>query len=158
MTQTGTAWARAIKVFRARVDSLWTKANGKLWWPEDEGFTAPPMTDPPSAPAAILRVQPNRSFEDPLTWGGGNTSGQGSISFVFGVQARPGMLTAIGAAETDIRAIADPSQNDDAEDIWTMGDVEVNPDVAPRGIPEALSRAFNWTQFVVPYRLAEGFI
>ena len=158
MTQTGTGTARAMKVFRRRAADNWPAASGKLWWPEDTAFTAPPHTSPPAPPAGILRIQPNRSFEDPAAFGGSTSLGQGSMSLVFGVQSRAGMIEAQDTTEAAIRAIGDPSENDDAEHIWTLPGIEVNPGVQPRGIPADIAKAFAWIQFVIAYQLAEGFI
>lgn len=157
MTQTGTGMARAMRVMRRRVDSLWPSASGIVWWPEDVDFVPPPATDPPAAPAQILRIQPNRSFEDAYGVDGSTTTGRGSVSFVHGVQVRPGLIDAQEAGEIAIRAIASPSENDNAEDVWTSPGIEINPNVQPSGIPENLAQGFTWTQYVVPYQIAEGF-
>ncbi len=158
MTQTGTGLARVMRVFKRRVDELWPDSAGKVWYPEDVDFTPPPHTKPPANPAAILRIQPNRSFEDPLGFGGKTSKGNGSISLIHGVQVRAGMLDQQEAGETAIRAIIDVNQNDEAEDVWTMPNLEVNPRVRPQGISEAIANAFDWTQYVPRIKFAEGFL
>ena len=155
MTQTGTGTVRAMKVFRRRVSDLWPKATGAVWYPSDVDFKIPPHTKPPAPPAGILRVQANRSFEEPFAFGGSNSQGRGSMTLVFGVQVRTDMLDAQDSAEDAIRSIGDPIENDDDETIWTLSGIEANPGVAPRGIPESVSTAFSWTQYVIPYQIFE---
>lgn len=158
MTQTGTGTARAMRVFRRRIDDLWPASAGKVWWQEDTSFVPPPATEPPAAPASVLCPQMGRSFEDPFGVGGGTSVGQGSISFFHGVQQRPGMLEAQETGEAKVRLIGDPSENDDAEDVWTMSGVEINHGVRPTGIQDSIASAFAWTQYVIAYQIAEGFV
>lgn len=160
MTQTGPSVARALKVFRRRITDLWDEsALGKVWYPEDGDFTAPPQTVDPIAPASLLRLQPNRTFESPFGWGAETSMGQGSMSLFFGVQARDGMIEQQEAAETAIRLIASAAENDQAEDVHTRagGGLEMNPGSSPPGILASIRDAFSWQQFVIPYKFAEGF-
>ena len=153
MTQTGTGSTRARKVFRRRVNDLITVP---VWWPENPDFSAPSLTTPPDDPAAFIRVVEGRRFERPWALSGGSEA-DGSFQFLAAIQPRPGMDAKAEAVEAMIRSIANPDENDDAEDVWTFGPVESHFGVSPP-LPashEAIRDEFHWNQYQIPYRAVE---
>lgn len=150
MPETGSGATRAWKVLRKRISELWPASAGKIWWPEVSDFTPP-------ASGSILRAQRNRHFENVFGVGGGSSLGQGSVSLVHGIPPGPGSIEAQEECEAAVRAIAHPQENEDAEDVTTSLDIEINPDVTPRGAPDSIAKAYSWTQYVVAYRISEGF-
>lgn len=154
MTETGTGVARARKVLRKRLAASFSE--GEIWWPEDATFVPPAHTQPPSEPSSFLRVMPGPVFSQ-IASSQGSTKNQGTWSLLFACQSRPGMDAENERAETEVRALAHPSQNDNDEDVWTLGDVEIHSGIAPQ-VPESVRDGYYWTQFVIPYKMMEGFV
>lgn len=150
-TQTGTGKARDRNVLRSRLDALYT--TSPIWWSEDTSFVEPAHTSPPSAPASFLRPQYGRSFGARGTVTGAENR-SGAWSLLLATQARPGMNDVMAAAEVEIRSLADPTQNDNAEDVWTDGSVEVHDEIASL-VPQGIASDWYWTQFIVPYTATE---
>ncbi len=146
--QTGTGKARDRKVLRARINSQ-IGTSIPVWYPEDRGFetNAAELTQ-------FIRVNYGRAFGD-VGSVGGKENRVGSWPLLLATQPAPGMLAAIEAAEAKIQSIADVSLNQDGEDVWTMGHLEVHDDIAPANVPESLQDAYVWNQLVIPYRATE---
>ena len=84
-------------------------------------------------------------------WSGRASQGLGSFSLFHGVQNRAGRLGTEEAGEAAARAIADPDQNVDSEEVSTRAAVEVARGSSPTGCPAELRRAYVWTQYVIPF-------